>query len=374
MDVVRNIPFFNYPDLYRKQETELDEVIRNVLRRGAYILQQDLVDFEASLREFLNVKHVFGVADGTNALMLILRAAGIGPGDEVIVPSHTYVASVASIHYVGATPVLVECGPDHMIDVDSARQAVSESTKAIMPVQLNGRTSDMEAVRSLADEHGLSIVEDSAQALGSKFAGQSAGTFGKGGTFSFYPAKLLGCFGDGGAVVTNDDEIAQQVSLLRDHGRDQNGEVVAWGTNCRLDNLQAAVLSYKLRTFDQDIARRRQIAAMYDDGLRDIEELVLPPPPDSDPRHFDVYQNYEIEAASRDELKQYLEDRGVRTIIQFGAKAVHQYPGLGLTHYSLPKTDDVYRKALLLPMNTSLSDEDVEYVIDVARQFYGVKN
>lgn len=374
MDVIRNIPFFNYPDLYRKQETELDEVIRSVLRRGAYILQQDLVDFEASLREFLDVEHVFGVADGTNALMLILRAAGIGPGDEVIVPSHTYVASVASIHYVGATPVLVECGPDHMIDVDSARQAVSESTKAIMPVQLNGRTSDMEAVRSLADEHGLSIVEDSAQALGSKFAGQSAGTFGKGGTFSFYPAKLLGCFGDGGAVVTNDDEIAQQVSLLRDHGRDENGEVVAWGTNCRLDNLQAAVLSYKLKTFDQDIARRRQIAAMYDDGLRDVEELFLPPPPDSDPRHFDVYQNYEIEAASRDELKQYLEDRGVRTIIQFGAKAVHQYPGLGLTHYSLPKTDDVYRKALLLPMNTSLSDEDVEYVIDVARQFYGVKN
>jgi len=374
MNTRREIPFFDYADLYKSQEGELNEVMHDVLSRGAYILQQDLVAFEASLQEFLNVRHALGVADGTNALLLILRAAGIGPGDEVIVPSHTYVASAASIHYVGAMPVLVECGLDHMIDPDSARQAVTAKTKAIMPVQLNGRTCDMVAIRALADEYGLSIVEDSAQALGSKFDGQSAGTFGKGGTFSFYPAKLLGCFGDGGAVVTNDDEIARQVFLLRDHGRDENGEVVTWGTNCRLDNLQAAVLSHKLKTIDQNIARRRRIAAMYDEGLGDIEHLLLPPGPDSDSMHFDVYQNYEIEAERRDEYKQYLEAEGIRTIIQFGAKAVHQYPGLGLSDYSLPKTEDVYRKVLLLPMNTSLSDDDVEYIIEVTRRFYGAKN
>ena len=374
MGAARNIPFFNYSDLYKRQQSEINGVMHDVLSRGAFILQQELLDFEESLKEFLNVKHALGVADGTNALMLVLRAAGVGPGDEVVVPSHTYVASVASIHYVGATPVLVECGKDHLIDPDSARRAVTDRTKAIMPVQLNGRTSDMAAIKEIADEYGLCIVEDSAQALGSKFAGQSAGTFGKGGTFSFYPAKLLGCFGDGGAVVTNDDEIARQVFLLRDHGRDENGDVVAWGTNCRLDNLQAAVLNYKLKTFGRDIAQRRRIAAMYDEGLRDINQLLLPPGPDTDPLHFDVYQNYEIEAERRDEYKQHLEDHGVRTIIQFGAKAVHQYPALGLTEYSLPKTEEVYQRALLLPMNTSLSDDDVGYVIGVTRRFYGAEN
>lgn len=372
MHNTRNIPFFNYSDLYKCQEDDLNEVIRDVLSRGAFILQEDLLDFEESLKSFLNVSHAFGVADGTNALMLILRATDIGPGDEVIVPSHTYVASAAAIHYVGATPVLVECGKDHMIDPDSARQAVTAKTKAIMPVQLNGRTCDMAAISEIADLHGLSIIEDSAQALGSKFAGQAAGTFGKGGTFSFYPAKMLGCFGDGGAVVTNDDDVARKIFLLRDHGRNEDGEVVAWGTNSRLDNLQAAVLNYKLKTFDRDIARRRRIATMYDEGLRGIAQLYLPPCPNSEPLHYDVYQNYELEAERRDEYKQYLNAHGIKTIIQFGSKAVHQYSGLGLTHYSLPKTEDVYRKALLLPMNTSLSDDDIEYIVNVTRTFYGI--
>ncbi len=372
MTSYRDIPFFNYADHFLRQEEELTAVMRDVLSRGAYILQSDLVNFEKSLQEFLNVKHVLGVADGTNALMLVLRAAGIGPGDEVIVPSHTYVASVASIHFLGATPVLVECGSDHMMDPEFARQAVTSKTKAIMPVQLNGRTCDMAAIKAIADDFGLGIVEDAAQALGSRYDGQFAGTFGLGGTFSFYPAKLLGCFGDGGAVVTNDDEIARQVYLLRDHGRDASGEVVSWGTNCRLDNLQAAVLDFKLKSFDQDIVRRRRIAMMYQEGLGGIEQLHLPPSPDSESKNFDVFQNYEMEAVRRDEYAQYLKDRGIRTIVQFGGKAVHQMPGLGLTNYSLPKTEDIYRKAILLPMNTSLSDDGVEYIIETTKLFYGV--
>lgn len=372
MTSYRDIPFFNYADHFLRQEKELSGVMREVLSRGAFILQSDLVEFEKSLSQFLDVKYAIGVADGTNALMLVLRAAGIGPGDEVVVPSHTYVASVASIHYVGAAPVLVDCGADHMTDPGAVRQAITARTKAIMPVQLNGRTCDMAAIRAIADENDLGIVEDAAQALGSRYEGRFAGTFGLGGTFSFYPAKLLGCFGDGGAVVTNDDEIARQVYLLRDHGRDENGEVVTWGTNCRLDNLQAAVLHHKLKTFNQDIDRRRRIAMMYQEGLEEIEQLRLPPSPDSDPKHFDVYQNYEIEAERRNEFAAYLLERGIHTIVQFGGKAVHQMTGLGLTDYSLPKTEDVYRKALLLPMNTSLSDEDVEFIIEATRKFYGV--
>lgn len=367
----RQVPFFNYRALFSAQEKDISAAVVDVMRRGAYILQQDLADFESALRTFLGVKYAFGVADGTNALIIALRAAGIGSGDEVIVPSHTYVASAASIHFVGATPVLVECRDDHLIDPDGVRRAITGRTRAIMPVQLNGRTAQMDEIMGVAREYGLRVIEDAAQGLGSRFRGRFAGTFGDAGTFSFYPAKLLGCFGDGGGVVTNDDAMGERLALLRDHGRDKDGEVVAWGTNSRLDNLQAAILNVKFRTFAADLEKRRRIAALYDEGLRDLADLLLPPAPGADNDHFDVYQNYEIEAGRRDELRAHLERQGVRTIVQFGGKAVHQYPGLGLTGYSLPRTELLYRRALLLPMNTSLSDEDVEYVIGQVRKFYG---
>lgn len=367
----RQIPFFNYRALFEAQEQELTAAVVDVMRRGAYILQQDLADFEQQLREFLGVKYAFGVADGTNALIISLQAAGIGRGDEVIVPSHTYVASAASIHLVGATPVLVECRDDHMIDPAGVRAAISTRTRAIMPVQLNGRTADMDAIMEIATEHGLQVIEDAAQALGSRFRGRFAGTFGAAGTFSFYPAKLLGCFGDGGGVVTNDDTMGKRLALLRDHGRDSRGEVIAWGTNSRLDNLQAAILNVRFKTFGAELDKRRRLAILYDRGLRDIPELLLPPAPDADTRHHDVYQNYEIEAERRDGLKQHLEDHGVRTIIQFGGKAIHQHEGLGLQQYRLPRTELLYSRALLLPMNTSLSEDDVGHVVECIRHFYG---
>ncbi len=367
----RQIPFFNYPALFAAQEQELMVVLRDVMSRGAYILQKDLADFEANLRRYLGVGYAFGVADGTNALQIALLAMGIGRGDEVIVPAHTYIASAASIHFVGATPVLVECGADHLIDPDWIVRAITPRTKAIMPVQLNGRTADMGRLRAIARDHDLLIVEDAAQALGSQFEGRFAGTFGSAGTFSFYPAKVLGCFGDGGAVVTNDPAIGERLALLRDHGRNAAGEVVAWGMNSRLDNIQAAVLDFKLKTFDRDVARRRALARLYHQGLQDVAELVLPPPPDSDPKHFDVFQNYEIEADSRDALKQHLQDAGVRTIVQFGGKAVHQFQGLGFDFVKLPNTERLYTRALLLPMNTTLTDGDIEYIVGQIREFYG---
>ena len=171
--------------------------------------------------------------------------------------------------------------------------------------------------------------------------------------------------------MTNDDNVASRVSLLRDHGRDEDGEVVAWGTNSRLDNIQAAILNLKLKTFPRDIERRRQIARMYDDGLSGMKQLSLPPGPDSDEQHFDIYQNYELQAEDRDGLKEHLESRGVRTIIQWNGKAVHQFNGLGFENISLPITEEMFRKYLMLPMNTSLTDEDVQYVIEQISDFYG---
>jgi len=370
MKTKKNIPFFNYPALFKTKEKEIMDTLYDVLKRGAYILQKDMQQFENNLKTFLGVKHVFGVSDGTNALILALRAAGVGSDDEVILCSHTYIATAAAVHFVGAIPVLVECGADHMIDPSEVERAVTDKTKAIMPTQVNGRTCDMDALQDVADRHGLIIIEDSAQALGSKFKGKYAGTFGAAGTFSFYPAKLLGCFGDGGAVVTNDDKMAEKLSLLRDHGRNEDGEVVAWGTNSRLDNIQAAVLDLKLKTFEEDIARRREIASMYHQALKDLPDLLLPPAPDEDKNHFDVYQNYELQSGHRDNLKEYLAENGVGTIIQWGGKAVHQCRGLGFEKVKLPVTEKMTNRFLMLPMHTALSDDDVKYICDCIYGFY----
>lgn len=369
MSAAPSIPFFNYPALFARDEDNLLGVVRDVLSRGAYILQKDLAELEEALAEYLGVRHVFGVADGTNALIIGLRAAGIGPGDEVIVPSHTYIASAASIHFVGAKPVLADMGPDHMIDPASVAEKVTGRTKAIMPVQLNGRTCNMEALQAVADEHGLQIVEDAAQALGSMFKGRCAGTFGTFGTFSFYPAKVLGCFGDGGAIVTSDDAVAKEIALLRDHGRDEDGRVVAWGTNSRLDNMQAAVLNYKLETYDEEIERRREIARMYEAALLGLNDITLPPGPDDSPDHYDVYQNYEIEAGQRDALRQHLSDNGVGTLIQWSGTPVHQMRELGFTE-TPPATEAFFKRCFMLPMHTALSDSDVARICDLIHSFY----
>ncbi len=369
MTTAQSIPFFNYPALFQRDEDNLLSVVRDVLRRGAYILQSDLDEFENTLKEYLGVKHAFGVADGTNALIIGLKAAGIGSGDEVIVPSHTYIASAASIHLVGATPVLADMSPDRMVDPASVADKVTARTRAIMPVQLNGRTCNMDALQAIADEHGLKIVEDAAQALGSKFKGRFAGTFGAFGTFSFYPAKLLGCFGDGGAIVTNDDEVARNVALLRDHGRNEDGRVVAWGTNSRLDNVQAAVLNYKFQTYDSDIARRREIARMYDDALSEINDLNLPPAPDANGNHYDVYQNYEIESGRRDALIARLSEHGIGTMIQWNGTPVHDMVELGFSEIQ-PATERFFQRCFMLPMHTALDNDEVARICDAIRAFY----
>jgi dTDP-4-amino-4,6-dideoxygalactose transaminase len=255
------------------------------------------------------------------------------------------------------------------LDPASAVAAVSPRTKALLPTQLNGRTCDMDALQTVANKHGLLIIEDAAQALGSRFKGRCAGTFGVAGAISFYPAKTLGCLGDGGCVVTNDDATYERLVELHDHGRDTAGEMVGWGLNSRLDNLQAAILNFKLKDYAREVARRREIAARYRGRLESLRTVTLPPGPEGDPDHFDVYQNYEIEAERRDELRAFLKQRGVGTLIQWGGKAVHQFPKLGFTQH-LPYTDKLFIRMLMLPMNTALSNEDVDYVCACIKEFY----
>jgi dTDP-4-amino-4,6-dideoxygalactose transaminase len=355
--------------LFKEIEHEVMPVVRDVFSRGAYIMQRDVREFEEGLAAYVGVKHAIGVADGTMGLLLPLLALKLQPGDEVIVPSHTFVASAAAIHHAGGTPVLVDCGADHLIDAQSAADAVTPRTRGIMPVHLNGRTAAMDSLLSLADRHGLFIVEDACQALGSTYKGRFAGTFGVAGSISFYPSKTLGCFGDGGAVITNDDEVAAKVRLLQDHGRGADGNVTCWGFNSRLDNVQAAILNVKLKKYGAFIERRRAIAALYDERLRGIVELHLPPAPGAERDHFDIFQNYEIEAERRDALRAHLEECGVRTILQWGGKTIHEFPALGPAK-KLPYTDRMTKRFLLLPMNTALTDNDVSYICDCIEGFY----
>jgi dTDP-4-amino-4,6-dideoxygalactose transaminase len=365
----RSIPFFDYPQLFTAEEEMLVSIFRDVGRRGAFIQQQDLARFEENLARSLGARHALGVGNATDGLLIALRAAGIKEGDEVIFSSHTMVATAAAIHFAGGIPVPVECGPDHLIDPSAVEQAITPRTRAILPTQLNGRTADMAALNTIANRHGLTVIEDAAQALGSKFRGQCAGTFGAAAAISFFPAKVLGCLGDGGAVVTNDDAIQDRVLQLRDHGRRADGEIVSWGLNSRLDNLQAAILDARLKKYPSVIERRRAIARHYHSRLHTIQELKLPPGPDDGQDHFDIYQNYEIEAQRRDQLRAHLHSSGIGTILPWGGKAVHQWDKLGFTK-KLPFTEKMFEQILLLPLNMSLTDEDVTLVCDAIYGFY----
>lgn len=363
------VPFFDYPQLYKKDKLLIDEKLDLIMNRGAFILQNDLVEFEKKLAKYTGAKHALGVANGTDAIWLSVMACGLKPGDEVLMPSHTYVATPAAVNFLGITPILVDCSDDHLMCLDDLNKKISSHTKAVMPVQLNGRTLNMDQLNDIATKNDLIIIEDAAQGLGSKFKGKMAGTFGIAGTYSFYPAKTLGCFGDGGAIVTNDTGLYKTLYELRDHGRDEAGNYKRWGLNSRLDNMQAGILLAKLEILDNEIKRRREIANLYHDALSAFKEIKLPPKPDEESAHFDTFQNYEIDCNDRDNLKSHLASKDVGTIIQWGGKAIHQIKALNL-HTILPKTDKLFEGCLLLPMNTTLTNQQVEYVIDSIIEFY----
>lgn len=364
------VRYIDYPTAFRKMEGEIMHTIRQVLQGGDLILRHHVQEFEEHLAQFVGTRFAIGVNSGTDALHLSLRAVGIGPGDEVITVSHTFVATAAAIHHAGATPILVDIGDDHNMDVSLVEQAITPRTRAIIPVHLNGRMCDMERLMAIAQRHGLLVIEDAAQALGATFKGRKAGAFGIAGCFSFYPAKVLGAFGDAGAVVTNDSQVAQRLRWLRNHGRTEDGDIAFFAFNSRLDNLHAAILALKLRQVPEWIAYRRHLASLYQRHLSDIPYLRLPPPPVEEGPYWDVYQNYEIEAEDRDALVAHLKERGVEVMLPWGGKAVHQFKALGLSGFSLPKTEEVFRRVLMLPMHPELTEEHIAYVAQSIRTFY----
>lgn len=364
------VKYVDYPTHFRKMEKEFMDTVHTILSRGDLMLRQQLRDFEDDFAKFVGTQYAVGVSNCTDGLHLSLRAAGIGFGDEVITVSHTFVATAEGIRHVGATPVFIDISDDHNTNVDLLEAAITPKTKAVIPVHLNGRLCNMEKLMDIAKRHDLIVIEDSAQALGASFKGTKGGAWGTTGCFSFYPAKILGAFGDGGAVVTNSRQIADKIRLLRDHGRGKNNEIEMWGFNCRLDNLQAAILNVKLKKVPEWISRRREIASLYHRGLNVIKDILLPPPPLDNGAFFDVFQNYEIEAERKNELKVYLTERGIETMLPWGGKGIHQFSALGLTRFELPRTEKLFKRALMLPMYPDLTDEHVKYVVDNVKKFY----
>jgi len=349
-------------------EEEMMKTMRDVLVKGDLIMRQQMLDFESHLASFVGTSDAVGVSNCTDGLRLLLEAVGIGPGDEVITVSHTFMATMAVIHQVGATPVLVDVGADHNMDVDKLEAAITKKTKAIIPVYLNGRLTLMDRLMEVAKAHRLLVIEDTAQALGASYMGVRGGAWGIAGAFSFYPAKLLGAYGDAGAVVTSDPDLAARLRELRDHGRISKTGFSGWGWNCRLDNLQAAVLDLKLKKVPGWIEQRRHLASIYAEELADVGQVKRPPAPDGGP-FFDIYQNYVIEASKRDELQAHLASRGIETLVSPGPVPNHKQP-VGLDYFHLPRTEELCATVLSLPLNNELGEEQVLEVAGAIKDFY----
>lgn len=362
------VPFVDPKTHYARLKPEIDAAITGCLTKGDLIYRQQLKEFEEHFASFIGTRYAVGVNSGYHALHLSLLAAGIRPGDEVITVAHTFVATISAIVHCGATPVLVDVGKDYNMDPDEAERAITPRTRALLPVHLNGRLCDMDRLMGIAVRHGLIVVEDAAQAVGADYRGRRAGSFGTAGCFSFYPFKILGGFGDGGAVTTDDPDLALAISRLRYNGEDrETGEYHYHGYTALLDNVQAAVLDVKLRHLPDWIRHRRAIAEEYRQGLDGIPGLTLPHFGEDD--RLDVFQNYVVRTMERDRLREHLRASGVETLVHW-PKPVWEHKDLGLADPNLPETESLCREVLSLPTSAETTPEHVEIVAAAIRKFF----
>jgi dTDP-4-amino-4,6-dideoxygalactose transaminase len=362
------IPQANPKVGYLAQKDEIDAAFKRVLESGWYILSQEVKSFEAEFASYIGVRNAIGVASGTDALEIALRACDVGPGDLVFTVSHTAVATVAAIERSGAVPVLVDIDPQtYTMDPDCLEKAItyqknnSFRPKAIIPVHLYGHPADMNVLLDIAKRKHLKVIEDCAQAHGAKLNGINVGTWGDLGAFSFYPTKNLGAFGDGGIVVCNDLSLADKVRALREYGWKERYISAFSGINSRLDELQAAILRVKLKKLDSDNARRREIARIYKENLESTN-LILP---SEDANDLHVYHLYVVQTDKQKELQKYLRDHGVATGIHYPVPVHLQtaYRGrIFIGKNGLEITESVCRRILSLPMYPQMSDEQVEKV------------
>ena len=363
------IKFLDLHKINERFRTEMDAAAKRVLDSGWYLLGKECEAFEKEFAAYCGVKHAIGCANGLDALKLVVKAMGIGPGDEVIAPANTYIASLIAISANGATPVLVE--PDistYLIDPAKIEEKITPRTKAVMVVHLYGRVCEMGAVNAIAKRRGLKVIEDCAQAHGAFCGDRRTGALGDAAGFSFYPGKNLGCLGDGGAVTTNDDELAKKVRALRNYGSDVKYHFPYRGTNSRLDEIQAAWLRVKLPHLDADNARRTEIAARYCKEITN-PAVTLPSAIDGNRVLSNVWHVFPVRVENRNEFQAYLTEKGVQTVIHYPIPP-HRQPAYTEWHdLKLPITEKIHETIISLPISPVMTDDEVAEVIAAVNRF-----
>ena len=356
-------------DLHKINERFRDEInsrIKQVLDSGWYLLGEQDKTFEKNFAEYCGTKHCIGCANGLDALNLIIRAYGFGAGDEIIVPANTYIASILAISENGCTPVLVE--PDintYNINPDLIEEKITSKTKAIMVVHLYGQAVQMEKIWALAKKYDLKVIEDSAQAHGAIYQGKRVGNLGDASGFSFYPGKNLGCMGDGGAVTTNDDELASKIRAIANYGSDYKYHHIYKGINSRLDEIQAAILDVKLPYLDSDNAKRREIAKYYRENIKN-PKIILPQVKDEESH---VWHIFAVRTEKRDELQKHLENNGIQTNIHYPTPPHKQGAYSELSNLNLPITEEIHQTVISLPISPVMTAEEVKKVVEVINNY-----
>lgn len=364
--MIYHIPFNDLNPLHKQLSWEIDTAVQRVLKSGWYILGPEVEAFENAFAAYHGVKYAVGVANGTDAIELALRAAGIGVGDEVITVSHTAVATICAVERAGAKPILVDIDPrTYTMSAPAAEAAITPRTRAVLPVHLYGQPADLDAIRALCERHHLLLIEDCAQAHGARHQGRLVGTFGAMGTFSFYPTKNLGAYGDGGAVITNDPALVEKLRRLRNYGQSKRYHHDERGINSRLDELQAAILSVKLSHLDECNFTRRRLAGVYDAHLRG----VLTPEVREGAHH--VYHLYVARHFHRDALMEFLKTKEIGTLIHYPVPNHLQkgYLDLGYAPGSLPHTEAAAKEIVSLPLYIGLSEDQVKQVSQTVNQW-----
>ena len=371
-----NIQMVDLKSQYMKIKPQIDQAINDVLSSSQFINGEHVKSFQYELAAYLGVKHVITCANGTDALQISMMALDLKPGDEIITPSFTYIATTEVIGLLGLKPVFVDCDPQNFnISVDEVEKAITKKTKAIVPVHLFGQSSDMKSIMNLAKNYNLFVIEDNAQAIGSDYLGfdqpQKTGTIGNIGCTSFFPSKNLGCFGDGGAMMTNDDELAKKLRMIANHGQSKKYYHDIVGCNSRLDNIQAAVLRIKLKELDQYILNRQKAANYYDQNLKDLDQLTLPFR-NLDSNH--VFHQYTLkldDSKVRDELIQYLADKNIPAMVYYPVPAHRQkmFSKIPNSYGNMKVTNWLSSRVFSLPMHTELSTLQQDYIIENISNF-----
>ncbi|MGE5437113.1 MAG: DegT/DnrJ/EryC1/StrS family aminotransferase [Syntrophothermus sp.] len=373
-----NIPFLDLKTQYNSIKEEVLPAIQNVLENTSFVLGKAVIDFEKRFAEAHQVKHCFAVSSGTDGNHLALWSLGIGPGDEVIIPANTFIATAWGATLNGATPVFVDCDKDNYnINPDRIEAAITKKTKAIVVVHLYGQPADMDRLKTIADENNLYLVEDCAQSHFAEYKGKRTGSFGITASFSFYPGKNLGAYGEGGAVTTNDDKIARKIQMMRDHGAIKKYDHEIYGHNYRMDGIQGAVLGVKMNHIEQWTEARRRNAAKYKRMLADVKEIILPRemPYAKHVYHLFVIQLNNGGVEERDALAAYLNENGVSTGLHYPIPLHLQkcFAHLGYKRGDFPYAEKLAESGLSLPMYAELTNEQIEYVVGKIKEYFAIK-